>query len=64
MKKLHSAAFPLAGIEALALDLIAEAADLRERRCMGAESVREIGATDPRAPGSPVPTPTQSPRQP
>ncbi len=64
MKKLRSAASPHAGIEALPLDLISEAEDLRERRCMGAGSVSEIGATDPCAPGSPVPAPTQPPTQP
>jgi TetR/AcrR family transcriptional regulator, transcriptional repressor for nem operon len=46
IKRLRSAASPLAGIEALVIGIIASDKPTRERGCMGVGSISEFGNTD------------------
>src|SRR5882672_3691024 len=47
IRRLRSAASPLAGIEALVIGIIASDKSTRERGCMGVGSISEFGNTDP-----------------
>ena len=47
IRRLRSAASPLAGIEALVIGIIASDKSTRERGCMGVGSITEFGNTDP-----------------